>query len=68
MWNDSIVLKVRNVREQIAKDEDYDMHRLFERQKKVFDKWLGGKVYYDKSDNGKGQTLTYKIAEGKIEY
>lgn len=66
MRNDSIVLKVRNVREQIAKDEDYDMHRLFERQKKIFDRWLGSKVYYDKSDNGR--TLTYKIAEEHVEY
>ena len=42
--NDPIVEEVRRIREQIAKECDYDMHKLFELQKRVYDEWKGKKV------------------------
>ena len=41
MWNDPIVAEVRAVRERIAAECDYDLHRMFERQREIVRRWEG---------------------------
>ena len=41
---DPIVEEVRAIRRKIAEECDYDMHKLFERQKAIFAQWKGKKV------------------------
>lgn len=41
---DPIVEEVRAIRRRIAEECDYDLHKLFERQKAVFAEWKGKKV------------------------
>ena len=42
--NDPIVAEVRRIREEIARECEFDMHKLFELQKRVYDEWKGKKV------------------------
>lgn len=47
MWNDPIVEEVRRIRQEIFAECDYDLHKLFERERKQFPKLaeMGFKVY-----------------------
>ncbi len=39
MQNDPIVADVRRIREEIVREAGFDMHKLFERQKRVLKEW-----------------------------
>lgn len=41
MWKDPIVAEVRAIREQIAAECNYDLHKLFEMQREVERTWQG---------------------------
>ena len=41
MWKDPVVEEVRAIREQIAAECDYDLHKLFEMQREIARKWKG---------------------------
>ena len=47
MWNDPIVEEVRKNRQKIFAECDYDLHKLFEREREFFPKLveMGFEVY-----------------------
>ncbi len=44
MWKDPVVEEVRAIREQIAAECDYDLHKIFEMQREVQRTWKGKTV------------------------
>lgn len=66
MKPDPIVAEVRKVREQIARDADFDMHKLFEMQKRAYEEWPGRKLTYEQRQ--KELASQAKVAEGKATY
>jgi hypothetical protein len=67
--NDPIVTEVREIREQIARECEFDMHKLFELQKRSCDQWKGKKVTSEElAAWQKTQSEPAKVAESKAEY
>ena len=67
--NDPIIAEVRRIREQIARECGFDMHKLFEMEKHVYDEWKGKKVTYEELTAWrKVQPEHAKVAEARAEY
>ena len=67
--SDPIVTEVRQIREQIARECGFDMHKLFELQKRSCDQWNGKKMTYEElAAWQKTQSEHAKVAESKAEY
>jgi len=66
MRPDPIVAEVRKVREQIARDADFDMHKLFEMQRRAYEEWPGKKLTYEQRQKELGSQA--KVAEEKASY
>ena len=65
---DPIVEEVCAIRRKIAEECGYDLHRLFERQKKIFAEWGGKKVTAPFHPEWRAPKATAAVAEERSEY
>jgi hypothetical protein len=62
---DPIVGEVRKIRETLAAECGFDLHRIALRQKRVGERWKGKKVSYDDLVSKRRPAA---VAEGRREY
>ena len=63
---DPIVQEVRRIREGLAGECDFDLHRIALRQKRMADRWKGKKVTY--ADLVAARQPVCRVAETQNEY
>ena len=63
---DPIVQEVRQIREKLAAECGFDLHRIALRQKRVLEQWKGKKVSYDELISERRSVS--KVAEGRATY
>jgi len=60
MWKDPIVEEVRAIRQEIAEECGYDLHRVLERDREVLKQWKGKVVTKEELLRGREHPASHR--------